>query len=108
MGEQNFVFCVNVSSQLQNAGADLFEIAVPETADFVSGRKKFKTAAKCAGRKALRKKLDSGSETRKEGIGGRELAHGDSQAESFQQNLQNKPVSCGEPLFQTFPNIHVN
>ena len=42
-------------------GADLLEFAVPKTAEVVSGRKKFKTAAKSVRRQTLRKQLGSGS-----------------------------------------------
>ena len=42
-------------------GADLFEIAEPENAEVVSGRKNFKTAAKSVERQTLRKQLGSGS-----------------------------------------------
>ena len=41
--------------------ADLLEFAVPEIAEVVSSRKKFKTVAKCVGRQTLRKQLVSGS-----------------------------------------------
>ena len=47
----------------KRVGADLLEFAVPETADAVSGRKNFKTAAKSVERQTL-KKLDSGSRKR--------------------------------------------
>ena len=46
---------------LSQISADLLELAVPEFADFVNGRKNFKTAAKSAGRQTLRKQLASGS-----------------------------------------------
>ena len=36
-------------------GADLLEFAVPETAEVVSGRKNFKTAAKSVGKQTLKK-----------------------------------------------------
>ena len=42
-------------------GADLLELAVPEIAVVVSGRKNIKTAAKTVGRQTLRKQLESGS-----------------------------------------------
>ena len=42
-------------------GADLLEFAVLEVADVVSGKKKFKTAAKSVGRQTLRKQLGEGS-----------------------------------------------
>ena len=48
----------------KRVAADLLEFAVPEIAEVVSGRKKFKTAAKCVGRQTLRKQLGSGSRKR--------------------------------------------
>ena len=45
-------------------GADLLEFAVPEIAEVVSGRKKFKTAAKNVGRQTLREQLGSGGKKR--------------------------------------------
>ena len=58
--------------------ADMCEIAVPEVADVVSGRKSFKTAAKSVGKQILRKQLGEGegSRRRKGAVGGRELAYG--------------------------------
>ena len=47
----------------KRVGADLLEIAVPENAEVVSGRKIFKTAAKSVGRQTLRKQL--GEESRR-------------------------------------------
>ena len=41
----------------KRVGADLLEIAAPEVADVVSGRKNFITAAKSVGRQTLRKQL---------------------------------------------------
>ena len=41
----------------KRVGADLLEFAVAEVADVVSGRKKFKTAAKSVGNQTLRKQL---------------------------------------------------
>ena len=55
-------------------GADLLEFAVPEIAEVVSGRKKFKTAAKSVGRQTLRKQLGSGSRKRKGAIGVRQAS----------------------------------
>ena len=60
----------------KSVGSDLLEFAVPETAEIVSVRKNFKTAAKSIGRQALRKRLGSGSRKGKGAIGGRELAYG--------------------------------
>ena len=58
----------------KRVGADLLEFAVPEIAEVVSGRKKFKTAAKSVGRQTLRKQLGEGegSRRRKGATGGRE------------------------------------
>ena len=44
--------------------ADLWEIAVPETADVDSGRETFNTASKSVGRQSLRKKLGTGRRKR--------------------------------------------
>ena len=41
-------------------GADLFQIAAPETGENVSGRKKLKTFAKDVGTKTIRKQLGGG------------------------------------------------
>ena len=41
-------------------GADMLEFAVPEIGEVVSGRKKFKTAAKSVGKKTLKKQLGEG------------------------------------------------
>ena len=46
-------------------GADLLEVAVPEIAEVVSGRKNFKTAAKSVGRQTLRKQLGEGQGSRR-------------------------------------------
>ena len=50
----------------KRVGADLLEFAVPETAEVVSGRKNFNTAAKSVGRQTLRKQLGEGSRKRTE------------------------------------------
>ena len=42
-------------------GADLLEFAVPETAEVISGRKNFKTAANSVGKRTLEKQLGEGS-----------------------------------------------
>ena len=54
----------NIVPPVKRVGVDLLEVAVPEIADIVSGRKNFKTAAKSVGRKTLRKQLGSGSRKR--------------------------------------------
>ena len=51
----------------KRVGADLLEIAVPEIAEVVSGRKNIKTAAKGVGRQTLRKQLGEGSRKGKGG-----------------------------------------
>ena len=48
----------------KRVGDDLLEVAVPEIAEVVRGRKIFKTAAKTVGRQTLRKQLGSGSRKR--------------------------------------------
>ena len=48
----------------KRVGADLLEFAVPEVADVVSGKEKFKTAAKTVGRQTLRKQLGGGKQKR--------------------------------------------
>ena len=53
-----------IAPAAKRVGADLLEFIVPELADVVSGRKKFKTAAKKVGRQTLRKQIDSGSTKR--------------------------------------------
>ena len=79
----------------KRVGAELLEFAVPEIAEVVSGRKNIKTAAKCVGRQNLREMLGKGA------------AGNAVQAESFQQNLQNKSVGRGETFLQTFLINHV-
>ena len=65
----------------ERVDADLLEFAAPESAEVVSGRKEFKTAAKSELRQTLRKQL---------GV----VAEKGQQAESFQKNLQkNQPVA---------------
>ena len=41
----------------KRVGADLLEFAVPEIAEFVSGRKNFKTTAKSVGKQTLKKTI---------------------------------------------------
>ena len=48
----------------ERVGADLLEFAVPEVADVVSGKKNFKTAAKCVGGQTLRKRFAGGTQKR--------------------------------------------
>ena len=54
----------NIVPTAKRVGADLLEIAAPQIAEAVSGRKNFKTAAKSVGRQTLRKQLGSGSRKR--------------------------------------------
>ena len=49
----------------KRVGADLLELAVPEIAEVVSGRKNFKTAAKRVGKRTLKKQLGGGSKHRR-------------------------------------------
>ena len=48
----------------KHVGADLLEFAVPEIAEVVSGRKKFKTAAMSVRKQTLKKQLGGGSRKR--------------------------------------------
>ena len=48
----------------KHVGVDLLEIAMPEIAEVVSGRKNFKTAAKSVGKQTLEKQLGEGSRKR--------------------------------------------
>ena len=48
----------------KRVGVDLLQFAVPENAEFVSGRKNIKTAAKSVGRQTLGKQLGEGSRRR--------------------------------------------
>ena len=50
----------------KRVGADLLEFAVPEIAEFVSGKKNFKTAAKSVGRQTLRKQLGEGQRSHRQ------------------------------------------
>ena len=95
----------------ERVDADLFELAVPEIADVLSGRKSFQTPAESTGRQTLKKQLTSGSKKRKPPIAGSqqrkvavELSR---QAESFQQNMQFKPVGRNETIRSTFFIDHV-
>ena len=45
----------------KRVGADSLKFAVPQIEEVVSGRKKFKTAAKSVGRQTLRKQLGEGA-----------------------------------------------
>ena len=79
----------------KHGGADLWEIAASEIVEVVSGRKNFKTAAKIVGRQTLKNSWVVVAEQRLE-------------AESFQQDLQNKPVNRGETFGQNFFNNRVD
>ena len=74
------------------AGADLLEFA--ENAEVVSGRKKFKTAAKSVGRQTLKKQMGEGSRKR---TGSRIIP----------KSLLNIPVGREEIFLQTFLVDHV-
>ena len=50
----------NVVSAAECVGSYLLELAVPEVANEVSGKKNFKSAAKSEGRQTLRKQLGGG------------------------------------------------
>ena len=79
----------NFDSGGKRVTADLFEHAVPEIAEVVSGGNKFRTAAKCQGRWNLRKEI--GSRSKKE-----------QRAKIFQENLKSEPVCREEAFLQTF------
>ena len=53
-----------IVSAAKLVGADLLDIAVPELADVVCGKKSFNTAAKSVGRQTLRKQLGGGKQKR--------------------------------------------
>ena len=78
----------------ERVGADLLEFAAPEYAEVVSSRKEFKTAAKSEARQTMRKQL---------GV----VAEKDRQAESFQQNPQNKSTGCQKTFIQTILIDHI-
>ena len=78
----------------KRVGADLLEFALPEIAEVVIGGKKFKTAAKSVGKQTLKNNWVNGA--------GKEL-----QAESIQQNVQNRSVGREETFSQTFLVDHV-
>ena len=69
----------------------MFQFAVPEIAEVVSGRKNFKTAAKSVGKKTLRKQLGEGKK----------------QKRIIAKNLLNNPVGREETFLQTFLVEHV-
>ena len=50
-----------IAPAAKRVGGELLEFAAPESAQVVSGRKNFKTAAKSVGRQTLKKQLVSGS-----------------------------------------------
>ena len=55
----------NIVTAAKRVGADLFEFAVLEVADVLSGTKDVKTAAKNVGRQTLRKQLGGGRQKKK-------------------------------------------
>ena len=98
----------------KRAGADLFEFAVPEIAEVVSGRENFRTAAEIVGRQTLRKQLGEGSRRRTGGsrkrkgaLGGRELSYGRQASRFIPTKSAKKPVGREETFFQTFLINHV-
>ena len=58
------IFHKKIVPTSKRVGAELLEFAAPEIAEVVSGRKKFKRAAKRVGRQTSRKQLGSGSRKR--------------------------------------------
>ena len=56
--------CKYVVPAAKRVGADLLEFAVPESAEVVSGRKNFKTAAKSVGKKPLKRQLGESSRSK--------------------------------------------
>ena len=82
-------------------GAYLLEIAVPEFAEVVSGKKNIKTAAKSVGRQTLRKQLGSCSRKRKGAIDKR-------QASRFIPTKSAKPTSRSQrDIFTNISHYHV-
>ena len=55
----------NIVPAAKRVNVDLLEFAVPEVADFVSGKKNFKTPAKSVRRQLLRKQLGEGKQKRR-------------------------------------------
>ena len=98
LGELEFQYCVNLSSELQNVWVLTFwkNLLCRKLQRYLAAGKNFKTAAKSVERQALRKHLSSGSRKRKIAIGGKKM--GSWQAELFEQNIQSRPVGCGETL----------
>ena len=66
IGRTKFPFFSNyVVSAAKRVGANLMELAAPETAEVVSGRKSSESAAKIARRQTFRKQMGSGSKQRR-------------------------------------------
>ena len=74
----------------KRVSADLLEFATPETAEVVSGRKNFKSAAKSLTKPTLRKKSRKKTARR-----------------SHSNSLQNKTVGPKETILQTYLINHV-
>ena len=92
----------------KRVGADLLDFAVPESAEVVSGRKNFKTAAKSVGRQTLRKQLGEGSRRRTGGTRKRNGAIGLRQASRFIPTKSAKQTSRSRrDILQTFLINHV-
>ena len=85
----------------KRVGADLLEFAVPESAEVVSVRKIFKTAAKNVGRQTLRKQLVEGSRRKTEGSRKKTASN------VIPKKLQNKSDGRGDTFLQTFLIDHV-
>ena len=79
-------------------GADMLELAAPEIGEVISGRKSFKSAAKCVGKQTLKEQLGEGSPVWK---------GGSKQKQSFQRNLLNNPFGRQETFLQTILVDHV-
>ena len=78
---------------VKRVGADLLDFAAPGIAEFISGGKNFKTAAKSVGRQVTGKQLGTDSKKRV-------------QEEPFQQTVQNKKIGREETILQTSLNFH--
>ena len=84
-----FLCCVTILSQLPNAKVLTCWNLLFQKLLLVSGGKRFKTAATTVERQTLRKQLGCGSRKKV-------------QPESFEKNLQYKPVGHEDPFSQSF------
>ena len=71
----------------KRVGADLLKFAAPEIREDISGRKSFKSAAKCVGKQTLKKQLGEGSRRRELQADGRKGAEGVRQGGSKQRKI---------------------